>query len=122
MSTVQFHCRLSETTGTLPHFWEHAVGGSNTPARGTRADWRAQLRPLPSGKPVSVACPASGVLCDDMGTLMEEDGQLLYSFFNADQIWYFVLSIGMKPFVELSFMPTSLASGNTTVFHYQRPM
>ena len=29
----------------------------------------------------------------------------LYSFFNADQIFDFLLSIGMRPFVELSFMP-----------------
>ncbi len=25
----------------------------------------------------------------------------------------------MRPFVELSFMPETLSSGNTTVFHYQ---
>ena len=31
--------------------------------------------------------------------------ELLYSFFNADQIVDFLLSIGMRPFVELSFMP-----------------
>ena len=49
---------------------------------------------------------------------MSED-HLLYSFFNADQIWDFLLSIGMKPFVELSFMPTTLASGDTVVFHYR---
>jgi beta-xylosidase len=29
-----------------------------------------------------------------------------YSFFNADQIFDFLLSIGMRPFVELSFMPS----------------
>lgn len=60
-----------------------------------------------------------GLLCDDMGTLIDERNQLLYSFFNADQIWDFLLSIGMRPFVELSFMPTTLASDDTTVFHYR---
>jgi len=54
-----------------------------------------------------------------VGTLIRQQGKLLYSFFNADQIFDFLLSIGMKPFVELSFMPKALASGNTTVFHYQ---
>ena len=58
------------------------------------------------------------LLSDDMGTLMDENNQLLYSFFNADQICDFLLSIGMKPFVELSFMPATLASGSQTVFHY----
>jgi xylan 1,4-beta-xylosidase len=54
-----------------------------------------------------------------MGTLMCERDELLYSFFNADQICDFLVSIGMKPFVELSFMPETLASGSQTVFHYQ---
>ena len=60
-----------------------------------------------------------GLLCDDMGTLVCENDQLLYSFFNADQIFDFLLSIGMKPFVELSFMPTALSSGDQIVFHYR---
>jgi|SRR5665213_1180386 len=54
-----------------------------------------------------------------MGTLLCEENQLLYLFFNADQIVDFLLSIGMKPFVELSFMPETLASGPTTVFSYK---
>ena len=60
-----------------------------------------------------------GLLSDDLGTCIEHNNALLYSFFNADQIIDFLLSIGMRPFVELSFMPTALASGSTTVFHYR---
>jgi xylan 1,4-beta-xylosidase len=43
---------------------------------------------------------------------------LLYSFFNIDQIFDFLFTTGMRPFVELSFMPSALASANRTVFHY----
>jgi xylan 1,4-beta-xylosidase len=60
-----------------------------------------------------------GLLCDDMGTLIGEGDKLFYSFFNADEIFDFLLSIGMTPFVELSFMPGVLASGAKTVFHYR---
>ena len=60
-----------------------------------------------------------GVLCDDVGTLIAEGDKRFYSFHNADQIFDFLLSIGMKPFVELSFMPGTLASGDKTVFHYR---
>lgn len=60
-----------------------------------------------------------GILCDDIGTVICQSMQLLYSFFNTDQIFDFLLSIGMKPIVELSFMPNALASGDTTVFHYR---
>ena len=54
-----------------------------------------------------------------MGTFIINRHKPLYSFFNADQIFDFLLLIGMRPFVELSFMPTALASGNKTVFHYR---
>ena len=54
-----------------------------------------------------------------MGTLTCQDEKLLYSFFNADRIIDFLLSIGMRPFVELSFMPETFASGHTTVFSYR---
>ena len=53
-----------------------------------------------------------------MGTLMCGNGQSLYSFF-ADQIVDFLLSIRMKPFVELSFMTTAQSSGDQIVFHYR---
>jgi xylan 1,4-beta-xylosidase len=60
-----------------------------------------------------------GILSDDMGTLLIERDASLYSFANADQIFDFLLGIGMRPFVELSFMPSALASGQTTVFSYK---
>lgn len=60
-----------------------------------------------------------GLLSDDMRTLVHENKQLVYSFFNVDQVFDYLLSIGMKPFVELSFMPKVLASGTRTVFSYR---
>jgi xylan 1,4-beta-xylosidase len=54
-----------------------------------------------------------------MSTLVRHQDRYLYSFFNADAIWDYLLSIGMRPFIELSFMPEALASGKTTVFHYK---
>ena len=54
-----------------------------------------------------------------MGTLVKENDELVYSFFNVDQIFDFLLSINMRPFVELSFMPTAIASKGDSVFHYR---
>ena len=39
--------------------------------------------------------------------------------FNVDQVYDFLVSIGMKPYVELSFMPELIASGNETIMHYK---
>ena len=60
-----------------------------------------------------------GLLSDDMGTVVRDGKKLAYSFFNSDQVFDYLLSIGMRPFVELSFMPPALASGRKTVFRYQ---
>ena len=54
-----------------------------------------------------------------MDTLIIHKDEFLYSFFNMDQIFDFLLRVGMKPFIELSFMPLALAPGGKTVFHYQ---
>jgi xylan 1,4-beta-xylosidase len=116
MTTVEFRCDLSQQGTELVHCWEHTVGSCHAPIA-LRADWQQQLR----------RCQAElgfryvrfhGLLSDDVGTVVKHHNELLYSFFNADQIVDFLLSIGMKPFVELSFMPTALASGSRTVFHY----
>ena len=56
------------------------------------------------------------LLSDEMGTLVREMNKNIYSFFNADQVMEFLVSIGMRPFVELSFMPETLASGFDQVF------
>lgn len=83
-----------------------------------RADWQAQLRRAHHDLGFRYV-RFHGLLSDDMGTLICHQEKMLYSFFNADQIFDFLLSIGMKPFVELSFMPSALKSGDKTVFSYQ---
>ncbi len=116
MKRIDFTCRLSAKSKPLPHFWEHTVGSGHAPLA-LRADWQRQLQQCHEHLGFQHV-RFHDILSDDMGTLMDEQNRLLYSFFNADQICDFLLSIGMKPFVELSFMPSTLSSGSTTVFHY----
>jgi xylan 1,4-beta-xylosidase len=117
MSSIDFFCNLAEPSTPLPHFWEHTVGSDHASVA-LRADWQHQLERCHKELGFQYV-RFHGLLSDDMGTLVKEDNKLLYSFFNADQVFDFLLSIGMKPFVELSFMPTALASGNKTVFNYK---
>ncbi len=42
-----------------------------------------------------------------------------YSFTKIDRLYDYILSIGMYPYVELSFMPELLASGTATWLHYK---
>jgi xylan 1,4-beta-xylosidase len=117
MSNIEFFCNLAEPATALPHFWEHSVGSDHAPMA-LRADWQQQLKRCHDELGFRYV-RFHGLLSDDMGTLVREKDQLLYSFYNPDRVCDFLLSIGMKPFVELSFMPTALASGNKTVFSYK---
>jgi xylan 1,4-beta-xylosidase len=99
----EFVCNLSEAATPLKHFWEHTVGSDHAPVA-LRADWQAQLTRCHDELGFRYV-RFHGLLSDDVGTLIRHEGKLLYSFFNADQIFDYLLSIGMKPFVELSFMP-----------------
>lgn len=115
--TALFSSDLSGRGMDLPHFWEHTVGSGHA-TLGLRADWQAQLKMAHHDLGMRHV-RFHGILGDDMGTLVSEGDTLFYSFFNTDQIFDFLLSIGMKPFVELSFMPSALASGDQTAFHYR---
>ena len=114
---VIFSSDANGTASSLPHFWEHTVGSDHAPTA-LRADWREQMRRAHDELGFRHV-RFHGLLSDDLGTLISEGDTFFYSFFNADQIFDFLLSIGMRPFVELSFMPTALASGDKTVFHYR---
>jgi xylan 1,4-beta-xylosidase len=109
-------CNFSQLGKPFAHFWEHTVGSGHAPLA-LRADWQAQLRTCHNDLGFGHV-RFHALLSGEMETLICEENKLLYSFFNADQIMDFLLSIGMRPFVELSFMPLSLASGNTSVFRY----
>ncbi len=95
MSSIDFFCNLAEPTTPLPHFWEHTVGSDHAPMA-LRADWRQQLKRSHDELGFQYV-RFHGLLSDDMGTLVREKNKLLYSFFNADQVFDFLLSIGMKP-------------------------
>jgi xylan 1,4-beta-xylosidase len=112
-----FTCSFSHPAKAFPHFWEHTVGSGHAPLA-SRADWQAQM--LRCHQELGFQYVRfHALLSHEMGTLICEEGHLLYSFFNADRIIDFLVSIGMHPFVELSFMPETLASGHTTVFNYR---
>ena len=114
--TARFSCDFCGPAEAFPHFWEQVVGSDHAPIA-LRADWQEQLRRCHDELGFR-SVRFHGLLCDDMGTLIEHDDALLYSFYNIDKVFDFVLGIGMRPFVELGFMPRALASGDETVFRY----
>jgi xylan 1,4-beta-xylosidase len=115
--TTRFTCDFSSKPEALPHFWEHCVGSGHA-TLALRADWQTQLRQCREELGFRHV-RFHGLFDDDMNTVIKEGDEWIYSFHNADQIYDFLRSIQMRPIVELSFMPTALASGNQTTFHYK---
>lgn len=59
-----------------------------------------------------------GILSDDMMVVSRIGGKLFFHYTMVDMALDFLLSIGLKPLIQLSFMPRELASDpNKTVFY-----
>lgn len=61
----------------------------------------------------------NGILSDEMHVVFENaDGTPVYSFAYADKVFDFLQSVGLRPFVQLGFMPEALAKGRKRLFGY----
>lgn len=61
-----------------------------------------------------------GLFCDDMAIYqVREDGTPEYNFTYLDRVMDSYLELGLKPFLELGFMPGKLASGTQTIFYWK---
>lgn len=97
----------------------NTVVGAGRANEGLRADWQEQL------VEVKKDCDFKyirfhGIFHDDMAVYrVDEKGNEHYNFQYVDKLYDFLLSIGIKPFVEMSFMPKDMASGEKTVFWWK---
>jgi xylan 1,4-beta-xylosidase len=104
--------------GPLNTMFKECVGAGRA-NEGLRADWQQQLAY------VKKECGFKyirmhGLLTDDMGVYKEDrNGNPEYNYMYIDVLFDFLQSIGMKPFVELGFMPNALASGDKTIFWWR---
>jgi xylan 1,4-beta-xylosidase len=97
----------------------NACVGAGRANEGLRADWQQQL--AHTRKECGFRyIRFHGLLTDDMGVYQEDrKGNPVYNFQYVDALFDYLLSIGMKPFVELGFMPSALASGNKVIFWWK---
>lgn len=109
---------FGKTSGPLNTFFNECVGAGRA-NEGLRADWQQQLayvRKECGFKYIRM----HGLLTDDMAVYKEDkNGKPEYNYMYIDALFDFLESIGMKPFVELGFMPNALASGHQTIFWWR---
>ncbi len=104
--------------GATCKIWQKCVGAGRA-NEGLRADWQDQLR-LIKNECGFEYIRMHGLMHDDMGVYFEDNtGKPFYNWQYIDQLYDFLLSIKIKPFVELTFMPSALASGDKTVFWWK---
>src|SRR5690242_8418599 len=107
---------LKQTHGPLDTMFKRCVGAGRA-NEGLRADWQRQLTEAHQQCGFKYI-RFHGLFDDDMGVYRDYNGRPEYNWQYIDELYDFLHRIGMKPFVELSFMPEGLASGSKTIFWY----
>jgi xylan 1,4-beta-xylosidase len=108
----------NQVKGKTNRFYREMVGAGRA-AEGLRADWQRDLAI------VHRECGFKylrfhGLLHDEMGVYSEnKKGDPIYNFQYVDAVFDSILKIGMKPFVELGFMPDKLKSNDKTIFWWK---
>jgi len=108
----------SAEKGAMNTMFKQCVGAGRA-NEGLRADWQQQLAF------VKKECDFKyirmhGLLTDDMAVYSEDEkGNPQYNYMYVDALYDYLLSIGVKPFVELGFMPNALSSGKQTIFWWK---
>ena len=93
--------------------------GAGRANEGLRADWQRQLK-VAHDECGFKYIRFHGLLSDDMGVYFEDkNGKPTYNWQYIDELFDYLRSIGMKPFVEVGFMPGALASGSQTIFWWR---
>ena len=92
----------------FPHFWEQ-VFGSGRANLTLRDSYRRDLRAMRGATGIQYV-RFHAILHDENGVYDEDaQGRPIYNFSYVDQIYDGLLENGVRPFVELSFMPRKLS-------------
>lgn len=121
------------TTTAFPHFWEHTFG-SGRAILSLRESYRNDLRTVKKATDFK-AIRFHGILMDEVG--LYDPNRIVqtpgldpekaidlgtYNFSYIDQIYDGLLQNGVRPFVELGFMPSKMAADPKMVmFFFYRP-
>lgn len=109
---------VSQTTGPHTQVPLRCIGAGRA-NEGLRADWQAQLATVQ--KEIGFEyIRMHGILHDDMGVYREDaKGNPEFNFQYIDALYDALLKLHIRPFVELGFMPSQLASGTRTIFWWK---
>ena len=127
VARVTVSVEAGEPIGPIERPWRPMIGaehlsqleaGKDARGRPIGAEFSAALRMAHEELGVE-AVRSHAILNDDLGTYRELNGRPVHDFSGIDRIYDHVMSLGLRPIVELSFMPRDLAvDPSKTVFDY----
>lgn len=104
----------------FPHFWEKMFG-SGRAILALRSSYGRDLGEVKEATGFDYV-RFHGIFDDDVGIYrLDEHGNPVYNFSYVDQIYDALLKHGVRPFVELSFMPRQLASAPSEMGFWYHP-
>jgi xylan 1,4-beta-xylosidase len=104
----------------LPHFWEQMFG-SGRAVLSLRDSYRHDLREVQQITGFRYV-RFHAIFHDEVGAYDEDQqGKPIYNFSYVDQIYDGLLAAGVRPFVELSFMPKKLAAREIIQSFWYKP-
>jgi xylan 1,4-beta-xylosidase len=107
-------------TRSFPHIWEQMFG-SGRAILALREDYRDDLQHVKSITGFGYV-RFHDILDDDIGVYQhDKNGKTWYNFSYVDEIYDGILARGVRPFVELSFMPKALAANSTPHAFWYKP-
>jgi xylan 1,4-beta-xylosidase len=113
--------RAEAPTRPFPHFWEQ-VFGSGRAILSLRDSYRRDLRAMKTATDIHYV-RFHAIFDDEVGVYSEDaQGQPVYNWSYVDQIYDGLLESGVRPFVEMSFMPRALARSLTSHAFWYHPL
>ena len=112
---------LDRVRGPHSKVFKECIGAGRA-NEGLRADWQQQLALVQ--KEIGFRyIRMHGLLHDDMGVYFEDSqGKPIYNWQYVDELYDFLISIKVRPFVEFGFMPKALTSKPATLsFWFWKP-
>ncbi len=107
-----------KTLGDIKDSWNKIICFGRA-SEGLRAEWRHQLRTIQQEIPFKYI-RFHGIFSDDMMIYNENsNGEVELNFSYIDELIDFLLEVKLKPFIELSYMPESLASEKKYMFNWK---
>ncbi|QUD89378.1 GH39 family glycosyl hydrolase [Phenylobacterium montanum] len=108
---------VSKAGDPVDRFFDLSIG-SDYPGTLIRPDCQAQLKAIINELGFRYV-RFHAIFHDVLGTVREANGRIVYDWTGIDQLYDALLAKGVRPFVELGFTPTAMATSQQSIFYWK---